>query len=105
MPPDAPEVLGTFRSQVDNQAVESTAYVTWLPDPAASIASQLPEAMTCPACTTPINLSRLQNLAGLQQVNIFSVSVTCSVCSAVFHFDKTPEADRAGLAWLNTYRR
>jgi transcription elongation factor Elf1 len=100
-----PEVLGRFTTVIGTQPKEAGAYAQWLDDPALAISDQLPDTMVCPECGAQLNLARLKNNSALQNLSVSSVSLSCGACASVVHFDRTAESDRAGLTWIDAYRR
>jgi hypothetical protein len=81
-------------------------FVVWLNDPEASMTAQLPDVLACPSCGRPVNLAdRIKSDATFQQPEIFSTATRCGECGTVLHFDKTPSADRAGLAWTQRFEK
>lgn len=94
------EKLGRFKS-IDNEWHD--AYVVWFSDPNQGIAQQMPVTFECEVCQLWIDLSRYKTQGVLQSPAVRQTSISCSGCGAAYHFDITPEADRASLTWIHAF--
>jgi len=94
------ERLGQYRS-VDS--IRRDAYVVWLDNPTQGIGPQMPLNFECESCQNMMDNHRFKNMGVLQTPAIRQISVVCSVCGTVYHYDITPESDRASLGWIHTF--
>jgi rubredoxin len=75
----------------------------WLDDPNLSIASQMPFIFECENCSFEMDNDRFKNRSDVQNPVVRQISLQCSSCGAAYHYDKTPQSDRAALTWTSAF--
>jgi 4-hydroxy-3-methylbut-2-en-1-yl diphosphate synthase IspG/GcpE len=99
------EALGYSRARIDDEIRRVPVFAAWLSDPVITVRAQLPNAIGCPSCGRGIDLAHLLQDEAMRQPTVFSIGIRCAACGCVVRFDKTPEADRARLAWTKRFEK
>ncbi len=93
--------LGKYKTAPDG--VLRDAYAVWVDNPNQGIAQQMPTTFECEVCAIDMDLTRFKDMGALQTTAVRQVSLNCSNCATQYHWDSTPELERAGLTWTASF--